>query len=131
MWGIDMAESGVQKQTRLVAARAGKLLFRNNSGAFQDQNGRWIRYGLANDSSQLNDEIKSSDLIGVSPYLVTAQDVGRVLGVFVAAECKPGDWHYTGTDREKAQLKFMNLVKQHGGFAGFINDPRQILEICR
>lgn len=125
-----MAESGVQTQTRLEAARAGKLMFRNNSGAFQDASGRWVRYGLGNDSAALNDVMKSPDLVGVSPYLITPRDVGRIVGIATAFEVKHGNWSYSGTDREIAQEAFMKQWRAHGGFAGFINDPRQIYGIC-
>lgn len=126
-----MGESGVQTQTRLVCARAGKLMYRNNSGAFKDQTGRWVRFGLGNDSISINEEFKSSDLIGVSPYLVTQADVGRIVGIATALELKDRQWSYSGTDREIAQANFMRVWREHGGFAGFISDPQQVFEVCR
>lgn len=125
-----MAESGIQTQTRLEAARAGKLMFRNNSGAFQDPSGRWVRFGLGNDSVALNKEFKSPDLIGVSPYLVTERDFGRVVGIATAFEIKHGNWFFTGDERETAQENFMREWRKHGGFAGFVSHQSQIHRIC-
>ena len=94
-----VSEAGVQKAVRLEAARMGVVLWRNNNGAYQDDQGNWVRYGLANDSKQMNQNIKSSDLIGIRPG-----------GQFVAREIKKPGWRYTGTQREQAQLKFITLV---------------------
>lgn len=116
-----MSESRLQQLVRLEAARLGWYLWRNNSGAFEDVNGRWVRYGLANDSKNVNEVLKSSDLIGFDNT-----------GTFVAAECKPEGWVYSGTAREVAQLNFIELVKRNGGRAGFITDPtRLVVQCCR
>lgn len=64
-FGDFHSEAGVQSAVRLEAAQKNILLFRNNVGAFESENGRWVRYGLANDSPQMNSKIKSGDLIGV------------------------------------------------------------------
>ena len=85
----------------------GLMLWRNNSGVLPDQSGRPVRFGLGNDSPQSNKVIKSSDLIGL------------YMGRFIAIECKPKGWKYTGRDREVAQLNYINLVKKHGGIAMF------------
>ena len=77
-------EAVIQSQVRLAAAQRGITLWRNQSGACYDETGRLIRYGLANDSAQLNRRMKSSDLIGITPILVEPYHVGRALGVFTA-----------------------------------------------
>jgi hypothetical protein len=109
-------------------------MWRNNVGACEDATGRQIRYGLGNDSAQLNKEIKSSDLIGITPvtaWLHSAQS-WVTLGVFTALEIKASGWHQTaGDDRAKAQAKFHQIVRDAGGFAGFITDPDQIQTIIR
>jgi hypothetical protein len=102
------SEAAVQQQVRLEAAERGILLFRNNVGALQDESGRWVRYGLANDSTQLNARFKSGDLIGL-----------RSNGQFVSREIKAGNWRYTGTEREVAQLAWIELIQSHGGDAAF------------
>ncbi len=114
-----MSEQAVQSSIRLAAANAGLLLWRNQSGACYDDTGRLIRYGLANDSAQLNKRIKSSDLIGITPTLVTQQMVGRTVGVFTAVEVKHEGWTKPTNDREHAQAEFIRIVVEKGGIAGF------------
>ena len=127
-----MNEAAVQQHTRLELARAGALVFRNNVGACMDLNGRMIRYGLGNDSKQLNEKIKSSDLIAVVPTVITQDMVGQTIGVFAAIECKESGWHLTaGNLRGIAQQKFIDLVKGVGGFGGFVTDPAQVHGIIK
>lgn len=109
-------------------------MWRNNSGACTDDTGRLIRYGLGNDSAQLNAKIKSSDLIGITPvtaYLSSVQ--GWVtLGVFTALEIKSSNWKFSPNDeRALAQAKFHSIVRDAGGFAGFVTDPADIAQIIR
>lgn len=117
------SESRVQSLVRLEAAQAGIVSFRNNSGALMDENGRLVRYGLANESKEMNAQIKSSDLIGIRPTLITAQMVGYTVGRFWAREIKEGSWRYTGNGREVAQKAFIDLVLAHGGDAAFATGP--------
>jgi hypothetical protein len=112
-------EAFVQAKERLAASRQGVYVFRNNVGAFKDDTGRVIRYGLANDSKKLNKMIKSSDLIGIKSIIVTPEMVGSKVAIFWARECKRQGWVYKGTDEEKAQLAFINLVNGLGGDAAF------------
>lgn len=116
------SEANVQSRVRLEAARKGLHLWRNNNGACVDENGNHIRYGLANDSKKLNEFIKSSDLIGIRSVEIQPHHVGQVIGQFVAREVKPEGWVYSGTDREVAQRRFIELVTLHGGDARFCNE---------
>ena len=113
------SEAAVQAAVRLEAARKGVRLFRNNVGALVDSRGVPVRYGLANDSKQVNEVMKSADLIGWRPVLISPQHVGLVLAQFVSRECKKPDWRYTGDDREPAQLAWAQLVTAGGGDAAF------------
>ncbi len=113
------SEAAVSKLVRLAYAQRGSILWRNNVGAFPDETGRWIRYGLANDSAGMNKLVKSSDLIGITPVLVTLQHVGTVIGMFTAVETKAADWTWKGTSREQAQHKFHQIVLTKGGIGRF------------
>lgn len=116
-----MTEQSLQQEIRLLAAKKGHSLWRNNNGAFKDEKNRWIRFGLGNDSKQLNEHWKSSDLIGMT-------NDGR----FLAVEVKKPNWRLTdGDKRAQAQANFMNSVRSLGGRAGFaqsIEDFERILE---
>jgi len=113
------SEARVQSLVRLEAARAGWFLWRNNVGALKDEGGRLVRYGLANDSAQLNARLKSGDLVGFRPLMITADMVGRVVAQFVSRECKPSGWRWSGSERETAQMTWVHLVVTNGGDACF------------
>ena len=112
-------EAAIQGSIRLHASQLGNNLWRNNNGATETKDGRHLRYGLGNDSPRINKEFKSSDLIGITPVMVTPQHVGGVFGVFTAVEVKHGGWSWSGNEREQAQWKYIMLVRSKGGFAGF------------
>lgn len=113
------SESDVQARVRLAASQAGDVLWRNNSGVLPDARGVPVRFGLCNDSEKLNKHAKSSDLIGVKRVVVTPEMVGQTVGIFWAVECKRAGWKYKGTDREVAQLRFIEAVVAMGGCAHF------------
>lgn len=112
-------EAAVQQRARLEYAKGGALVYRNNVGAMQDDAGRWVRFGLANDSKQMNEEFKSGDLIGCRPVVIEPRMVGWTIGQFMSIECKAPGWKYTGTDREVAQLRWNELITSKGGLALF------------
>ena len=114
------SEAAAQQRIKLEAGRRGMRLWRNNNGACMDpKSERMIRYGLANDSKQMNTRIKSSDLVGITPVQITNAHVGHTLGVFTSVEVKKPGWKYTGNGREAAQLAWLEMVAAFGGFAKF------------
>lgn len=120
----NKSEAVNQQQVRMDHCKAGGRLWRNNVGAFVDDRGVPIRYGLANESKAVNQSIKSSDLIGITPQIITPEMVGNQVGIFTAIEMKKGGWQYKGTAREQAQLKFILLVMSMGGIGKFSTGER-------
>jgi hypothetical protein len=115
------SEAAIQTRIRLEASLKGLRLWRNNVGAGYMDDGSFIRFGLANDSKQMNDSIKSHDLIGIRPVLIEHHHVGKVIGQFVSREVKAAGWRYTGSKREEAQLLWAQLIISMGGDACFAN----------
>lgn len=119
------SEARAQQAVRIAAAHAGAYAWRNNVGATPakceacGEPMRPVRYGLANDSAKLNRKIKSSDLILAIPRRISAEHVGTTIAQFGAVECKAPGWQYRGTERERAQLAFITLVRRAGGLACF------------
>lgn len=123
-------EAVVQQQVRLAMARMGATMWRNNTGACTDDSGRLIRYGLCNDSAQMNAQIKSSDLVGIVPITVQPHHVGRTFAIFAAVECKRPGWHLTpGDKRGQAQKRFIDIVQGNGGIGGFATGPEDLAGI--
>jgi len=120
------AESMVLSRVRLEASQKGCRLWRNNVGACTDENGNFIRYGLANDSKKMNDSMKSSDLVGIRPRVIVQEDVGKVIGQFMCREVKRSGWKWVGNKREQAQLAWINLINSLGGDADFCSGEGSI-----
>ena len=113
-------EATVQAAIRIAASKAGWRLWRNNVGVLKNERGVPIRFGLANDSKNVNAMIKSADLIGIRPVLITPEMVGTVIGQFASIECKPEGWVMCATDtHELAQARWAEIVLLHGGYAKF------------
>jgi hypothetical protein len=119
-----LSEAAVQANVRLEASRKGLRVFRNNVGVLEDRRGVPVRYGLANDSKTVNTSLKSGDLIGLRPVVITPAHVGQTIGQFVSRECKRADWrHRPADEHEQAQLRWALLVLSLGGDAAFATGP--------
>lgn len=124
-------EEVVQRELRLEAARLGKYLFRNNRGAGKiEGEGRFLRWGLANDSKKVGDTVKSADLIGLETIFVTVEMVldavaqglpGYKVGRFLSVEAKRADWKFRGSLDDMAQMKWATFVNGAGGRAIITN----------
>ncbi len=112
-----MRESTVLKLVRLALQPLATTMFRNNVGAYKDDEGRFIRYGLCEGSS---------DLIGWTEHVVTEADVGRKVAVFTAVECKRA-----GGYRRELQKNFVEAVRKAGGIATFAESGSDAQEAVR
>lgn len=117
------SESRVLSEVRLEAARSDFYMFRNNSGAGKMESGNFVRFGLGNDSKQLNQVFKSGDLVGVKRRLITPEMVGSHIGQFISREVKHSTWKFSGTIDEAAQLRWATLINEQGGDARFVTGP--------
>ena len=108
-------EAYVQNKIRLAVGSGNVRLFRNNTGALLDMQGRLVKFGLCKGSS---------DLIGFRSITITPDMVGQKIAVFSAIEVK---------DKGKAtveQKNFINIINNAGGYAGVaknVNDAKKIL----
>ena len=115
----SMSEHEIQQRIRLACGHGPVRLWRNNSGALVDQQGRLVRFGLCKGSS---------DLIGLRTLEITPDLVGQRLAQFVALEIK--------TARGVAspeQRAFLALVEQLGGLAAIcrsVEAAEQVLKLA-
>lgn len=124
---MSQLERSVQAEVRLEIARRGWHAWRNNLGAGELTNGQFVRWGLANDSKAVNKNVKSGDLIGIIPRVITPADVGHVIGQFASWECKREGWRASPTDaHERAQMRWAELVLLAGGHAQFTTGPQDL-----
>lgn len=120
--GAKGSEDHVDSLVMLEAADKNVTLFRNNVGACQDKTGRLIRYGLANESKEMNTHLKSSDRIGWRSVLITPDMVGNTIAQFTMREIKKASWTgRTLSPHEQAQANFMIMGLIAGCDVGFAN----------
>jgi hypothetical protein len=97
------SEHEIQQRIRLACGRGAVRLWRNNTGALVDKQGRFVRFGLCKGSS---------DLIGLRSLEITPELVGQRIAQFVALEIKT-----TQGVLSPEQRAFLRLVQQLGGVA--------------
>ncbi|MCP9915347.1 VRR-NUC domain-containing protein [Cyanobium sp. ATX 6F1] len=113
-------EYEIQQRIRLSCGRGPVRLWRNNTGALVDQQGRLVRFGLCKGSS---------DLIGLRMLEVTPEMVGQRIAQFVALEIKTT--HGVVSAEQRA---FLQLVEQLGGVSAVccsIEEAEQSLAVTR
>ena len=109
-------EKDVERLLILHASKIGSTLFKNEVGLAYAKDGRPIKYGLCNGSS---------DLIGWTPVTITEDMVGKKIAVFTAIEVKKNKrGSYRATTGQQA---FISAVLNNGGYAG-VADCKQDLE---
>ena len=128
------SENWAQQQVRLAAAQRGWKSWRNNVGATPHKTPAQCpachfkyeikqtphRYGLCNDSAQLNAQFKSADLILAIPRVITPQDVGTTISQFGSVEVKKPGWSFNPNDEhEQAQARWAQLLLSIGAYATF------------
>lgn len=111
-------ERNIQAEIQLEMSKNNVVLFRNNIGSYLSESGHRVAYGVGGPGG--------SDLIGITPVVITQEMVGQTLGVFTALEVKTK----TGRSSEK-QEKFIKSVLRLGGFAGIARSVEDALKITR
>lgn len=121
-------ESTIQQEVQRDARFFNCHLMRNNSGAFTDDTGRTVRFGLGNISQKHSDRIKSSDLIGFTQVVINQEMVGKTVAIFTAIECKKEEWDENKKfdSREVAQNNFLHWITVMGGIAFFANSVDKV-----
>ena len=115
----SMSEHEIQQRIRLACGHGPVRLWRNNSGALVDQQGRLVRFGLCKGSS---------DLIGLRSVEITPDLVGQRLAQFVALEIKTARGVVSPEQRA-----FLALVEQLGGLAAIcrsVEAAEQVLKLA-
>jgi hypothetical protein len=110
-----MTEQDIMRS--IMIAPHGCRLWRNNTGAIKDSEGRLVRFGLCNGSS---------DIIGITPVTITADMIGKRMGIFTAIEVKTPKGKPTDE-----QLNFIDRVKDLGGIAGVARSVEDALTITK
>jgi len=100
-----MKETNILKLCLMALSQAGCLAWRNNTGALPDRQGRIVRYGLCNGSS---------DIVGLAPD-----------GIFFAVEVKT----VTGKPTPE-QLTFIAAIRRQGGRAGVARSPEEAVALA-
>lgn len=117
-----MAEAPLLGKIRIVATKLGARLFRNHVGMARHRDERTgaervVKFGLCPDSS---------DLIGWTPVVITADMVGKTVAVFTAIEAKDKKGRTSA-----GQENFIKAVTQAGGIAGVARSEHEAELIMR
>lgn len=120
------SESEIQQDIRIESPKHGVTLLRNNQGAFKDETGRLVRFGLGNESP--NQLFLSSDLIGFTEIIISPDMIGKRVAVFTSIEVKK-EKDTTKKERKLKQQNWIDFVTLRGGIAGFCNSVDQFKKL--
>lgn len=115
---MSRSEQAIQQSIVLTHSNNDVRLFRNNCGQCRSEDGRIIRYGVANPGG--------SDLIGLRSIVVTPEMVGQRIAIFAALEIKTP----TGRATEQQQ-KFLSMVEKMGGISGVARSEDDAARLLR
>lgn len=122
-----MKEKNIENEIRLAMPENVRI-FRNNTGMGWAGDANRTKTGavIINNPRPLHAGlcIGSSDEIGWTTILVTADMVGKKLAIFTALEVKKK----TGVAR-KHQLNFLNNVIKSGGIAGLVRSAEEAVKL--
>ena len=110
-----MKESHIQRDIRAKLGELRLPFFRYQVGTFIAPDGAIVKVGVEG----------VSDLIGIIPYTIRPEDVGRTIGVFAALEVKKPK----GAVR-KAQGPFLHMVNRIGGIAAVVRSPEDAAAVA-
>jgi hypothetical protein len=109
-----MSESSIQRSIRAKLGALRAPFFRYQIGTFIGSDGSFVHIG----------EKGVSDLIGMTPYTIKPEDVGRTVAVFTALEVKTAK----GAIR-KEQAPFLRMVNRIGGIGAIVRSPEDAEEV--
>ncbi len=116
-----MSETDLNRTILLDVSKGPSRLFRNNIGAYKDERGNYIKYGVCNPGG--------SDFIGWHKVTITPEMVGCTVPVFFVVEGKFGRNKAT-----KEQDAFIAAVQRAGGIgvvAYSVADVRVAIELWK
>jgi len=116
-----MKEKVIQNNIMLAISNAGCTIFRNNCGVHKTEDGRFIRYGVANPGG--------SDLVGWTPVTITPDMVGHTVAVFTGVEVKTAKGRPTNAQRDF--LAAINAAGGIGGIARSVDDALALVDAAR
>lgn len=112
-----MSETAISRAIReRLALERDVLVWRNNSGSLETNNGRWVTFGIG---------VGSADLIGLVTWPTSMRDVAR----FFALEIKTPTGRVTNE-----QVQWARAVRARGGFVAVVRSVEEAmaaLDRCR
>lgn len=123
---MHVGEAKILADVREALSGPRVVLMRNNSGAFKDEHGNFITYGVGSCWHVVNGKRKwggGSDTIGFVDTLITPEMVGSLVPVFTAIEIKD-----RGQLTEQ-QAKFLTMCRSHRCLAGIARSVADAITI--